>query len=376
MTAATTAEAPAATSRPTLLREMTDIATFLASLRSQVTFRDVRTGLWYTKLLRAYLSFYEQHREPIIAAELSCEERDRVARGKLLRASIVTSFAAAAAAGGVTAASIATARTAGVAGPVALPLAGMGMVSEMVLRAIVHLKLVCDLAELHGMRIDPGRDIEILRLYALAVHAEMHQTEDDPGRGLVERVMRLQQAGGLGKLVASDMIGETLLRNAVPFADIVFSSFRNAQLTSQVGKFVEGYASRRVRLDQAMEAVNRKDPDAVDLVVEGIWFIFINDGRLTGIETALLAHMMRGLQTSDDLTTYFVGDEAGWLERLAQVDAEVELRELMLRALCVAAEIEGAMTPSKLTIVKRAAQTLGLDVAAFLPAGEPAPNVH
>ncbi len=376
MTAATTAEAPAATSRPTLLREMTDIATFLASLRSQVTFRDVRTGLWYTKLLRAYLSFYEQHREPIIAAELSYEERDRVARGKLLRASIVTSFAAAAAAGGVTAASIATARTAGVAGPVALPLAGMGMVSEMVLRAIVHLKLVCDLAELHGMRIDPGRDIEILRLYALAVHAEMHQTEDDPGRGLVERVMRLQQAGGLGKLVASDMIGETLLRNAVPFADIVFSSFRNAQLTSQVGKFVEGYASRRVRLDQAMEAVNRKDPDAVDLVVEGIWFIFINDGRLTGIETALLAHMMRGLQTSDDLTTYFVGDEAGWLERLAQVDAEVELRELMLRALCVAAEIEGAMTPSKLTIVKRAAQTLGLDVAAFLPAGEPAPNVH
>src|SRR5262249_51213877 len=148
--------------------------------------------------------------------------------------------------------------------------------------------------------------------YALAVHAEMHQTEDDPGRGLVERVMQLQAAGGLGKLIASNLVGEMFMRNAVPFADVLLSTFRNWQLTEQVSDFVQGYASRRVALDRAVEAVNRKNDEAVDLVVEGIWFIFITDGRLTGIETALLAHMMRGLQTSDDLTTYFVSDEAGW----------------------------------------------------------------
>jgi hypothetical protein len=81
---------------------------------------------------------------------------------------------------------------------------------------------------------------------------------------------------------------------------------------------------------------------------------------LTGIETALLAHMMRGLETSDDLTTFFVSDEAGWLERLAEIEDDRELRELMLNALLVATQIEGPMSPAKIAILRRAAQTLGL----------------
>lgn len=378
MTAAT-ASAETAVPRFPLTRELRDVAAFFGSLRREITLRDVRSGLWYTKMLRAYLAFYEEHRAPSVAARISPAERELEMRARTLRAAILTTVAGAAAAGGVTAASIATVRTVGLAAPIVLPLAGAGMVSEMLLRSIVHLKLVCELAELHGMSIDKGRDIEVLRLYALAVRAEMHQTEDDPGRGLVERVMQMQQGGGLGKLIASNLVGEMLLRNAVPFADLLFSSLRNWQVTAQVGKFVEGYAFRRVRLDRAMEAVNQKDPDGVDLVVEGIWFIFITDGRLTGVETALLAHMMRGLQTSDDLTDHFVSDEAGWLERLAQVPADPELRELMLRALYVAAEIEGPMTPAKMTILRRAAQTLGIalsSVAPVAPSTEPPPSVH
>jgi len=343
--------------------EVRNIAGFLGDLRRDITLRDVRSGLWYTKLLRSYLAFYEKHRSLIDTDKLSPVERDELVQKRTRRTAIRTTLAGAAAAGGVTLASIATAQSGLVAGPVVLPLAGVGMVSEMVLRSIWHLQLVCELAELHGMRVNAGRETEIIRLYALAVHAEMHQTEDDPGRGLVERVVRLQQAGGLGKLIASNLVGEMFMRNAVPFADLVMSSLRNWQLTEQVGEFVQGYASRRVTLDKAVEAVDRKSQngDAVDLVVEGIWFIFITDGRLTGIETALLAHMMRGLETSDDLTTYFVSDEAGWLERLAQLGDDRELRELALNALHVAAQIEGPMTPQKLAILRRAAQTLGLN---------------
>jgi hypothetical protein len=248
------------------------------------------------------------------------------------------------------------------AAPLVLPLAGVGMIGEMLLRTIVHLQLVCDVAELHELRITSGREFEMIRVYALALHAEMHQTEDDPGRGLVERVMQLQQAGGLGKLIASNLVGEMLLKNAVPFFDVLFSSFRNWQLTEQVGEFVQGYARRRVKLDVAVEAVNRRNPDSVELVLEGIWFIFITDGRLTGVETALLAHMMRGLGTSEDLTTHFVSDEAGWLERLGEyAGADRDLRVLMLHALQVATEIEGPMTPAKVAILHRAAKTLGLE---------------
>ena len=383
MTAATaTANAIPGSAGPsrTVAKDLRDVAKFFVALPKAITFRDVRSGHWYTKLLKAYLAFYEQHRTPFDAAKLTGDERAMLIHSRTQRAAVYTTVGGIAAAGGVTAASIATAQTNGWAGPIALPLAAAGMIGEMLLRSVIHLQLVCELAELYGMRIDSGRDVEILRLYALAVHAEMHQTEDDPGRGLVERVMQMQQTGGLGKLVASNMIGETLMKNAVPFADMLFSSLRNWQLTGQVGSFVEGYASRRVRLDRAVEAVHRKNADSVDLVIEGIWFIFINDGRLTGVETALLAHMMRGLQTSDDLTNYFVSDEAGWLERLKQLDADPELRELIVRALQVAAEIEGPMTPSKTTIVRRAAQTLGLEGPSMPPPpsapGEPAPSVH
>jgi hypothetical protein len=239
---------------------------------------------------------------------------------------------------------------------------------EMLLRTIIHLQLACDLAELNGLHISSGREFEIVRVYALALRAEMHQTEDDPGRGLVERVMRLQQAGGLGKLIASNLIGEMLLKNAVPFADMIFSSLRNWQLTEQVGEFVQGYARRRVKLDVAVEAVARRNDDCVELVLEGIWFIFITDGRLTGVEAALLAHMMRGLGASEDLTTHFISDEAGWLERLATyASADRDLRVLILHALQVAVEIEPTVTGSKLAILQRAAKTLNLDPPSVTP---------
>ena len=78
----------------------------------------------------------------------------------------------------------------------------------------------------------------------LSFGIEMHETEDDPGRGLVERLIQHQDASGLGKLVASGLIGETLLRNVVPFADIAVSSIGNWKLAKKVGQFTQrNYAS-------------------------------------------------------------------------------------------------------------------------------------
>jgi hypothetical protein len=90
-----------------------------------------------------------------------------------------------------------------------------------------------------------------------------------------------------------------------------------------------------------------------------LWFIFISDGRLTQIETALLAHFMRQTSASPELTTQFISDEAAWLERLKTVDASPEVRELILRVLEVAALVDSPVSPSELTVLKRAAETLG-----------------
>jgi hypothetical protein len=353
---------------------LSKISSFLGQLQRDIHLRDVRTGLWFTKVLTAYVELYETNRQRVSLFTLSAAERDAVAQKLTQRAALITALAGAGAAGGVTAASIATAETSGLAAPLVLPLAGAGMVGELLLRSIMHLKLACELADLYGVPFVPGGETELIRLYALAVHAEMHQTENDPGRGLIERVLHLQEAGGLGKLIASGLVGETLLRNAVPFADVVVSSFRNWQLTRQVGTFVQGYVSRRKPLDAAIDAVRERSPESIDLVLEGVWFIFIGDGRLTGIETALLAHLMRKQRSRDELTTHFVSDEAGWLERLREMDPDLETRKLVLHALQVAALIEAPIAAAELAILHHASTALGLTLAEPSHASEPVGN--
>lgn len=106
------------------------------------------------------------------------------------------------------------------------------MLSELLARSVLHLQLACELAELYDMPFRPGGEAELMRLYALALHAEMHETNDDPGRGLVERVaLQGEEMGGLGKLIAAGLVSETPLRNAMPFADMAVSSVLNWRLT-------------------------------------------------------------------------------------------------------------------------------------------------
>jgi hypothetical protein len=347
----------------TLPHELTELRAFAARLQREISARDLRSGRWYEKLLTAYVGYYAQRPERADLRDLPLPQRAARAQKLIERTALWTALAGTGAAAGVTAASIATVESAGLALPAVLPALGVGLVGELLLRAILHLQLACELAELYDMPFRPGGETELIRLYALATRAEMHQTEDDPGRGLVERVVRMQEAGGLGKLIAAGLVGESLLRNAIPFADVVVSSVRNWQLSFQIGRFVQGYAARRVALDRAVEALKQQSPAGVEVLLEGLWFIFISDGRLTGIETALLAHLMRQEATSAELTEQFVSDEAAWLERLSELDPAPETRTRFLRALEVAAALEKPVTPAELTILKRAAQTLGVELA-------------
>ncbi|MEY4579392.1 MAG: hypothetical protein RL701_4095 [Pseudomonadota bacterium] len=334
---------------------------FLSRLNRDVHARDLRTGSWYTKVLGAYVEYYAQRHKHLELSAVPGDERAAIADKLIERTALWTAIAGTTAAVGVTAASVAMAQTAFLAAPVVLPLAGLGVAGELFLRAVLHLQLTCELAELYGMPFHPGSEMELVRVSALALRAEMHETEDDPGRGLVERISRTQQTGTLGKLIASGLVGESLLRNAIPFADVAVSSVRNWQLARQVGHFVQGYASRRVALDEAVKLLAEQSPDSVEPLLEGIWFIFISDGRLTGIETALLAYLMRERQTSSSLTEHFVSDEAAWLEHLRKI-AGSPASTTFVRALEVAAAVEKPTTRAELTILKRAAETLGVEL--------------
>lgn len=344
-------------------REQGPLNAFFTTLQQNLLTRDLRTGAWYSKVLGAYVAYYAHRPKRIDPSTILPEDKPALARKLTDRTALWSSVAGTTAATGVTVASVVLANTAFLAAPVVLPLAGLGLAGELFLRAVLHLQLTCELAELYGMPFLPGSESELIRVSALALRAEMHETEDDPGRGLVERISRTQQSGTLGKLIATGLVGESLLRNAIPFADVPLSCVRNWQLTQQVGHFVQGYASRRVALDRAVKELAEHSPASVEVLLQGIWFIFISDGRLTGIETALLSYLMRERKTSSELTAHFVSDEAAWIEQLQKVDTSHDTRTLFLRALEVAAAVELPVTGAEQTILQRVSDTLAVELA-------------
>jgi tellurite resistance protein len=339
--------------------ELKELSALITELWQDVTWRDVRSGKWFEKLLTHYVKFWEAQRATRVSSASSEPERAAAARRLIDKSALKAALAGAGCAGIVTAASVSTAETGGAAAPVVLPTAAASMIAELIVRSLLHLDLCCELAALNGVRFPPGQEAELVRLYALAVGAEMHETEDDPGRGLVERVVRLQQTGDLGKLVASRVVGEALLRNVLPFADVFVSSLSNYRLTREVGQFMEQYAQRRLRLTAAVAALRERSPDAVDLLLEGIWFVFISDGRLTPVETALLAHLLQG-QASEQLTPRFISDQASWFERVRAAQLDGETHRLLWEGLAAASAADGKTTPQEGAILQHLADALGL----------------
>jgi hypothetical protein len=340
--------------------EAHELAALLQRLWREISLRDVRSGRWFTKLLTSYVAFHEAQPSTAAGRVLSATEREAAVTALIAKSARTAALAGAASAAGVTGASIAAAESAWIAAPLVLPIAAAGMVGEMVLRSLVHIGMACDIAALYGIRFPPGREHELVRAYALAFGAEMHETEHDPGRGLVERVIRLQDSDGLGKLVANRMVGETLLRNVLPFADVVISAIQNWRLTQQVGRFVQGYARRRLELDAAIDALAQRHPESLELGLEGVWFIFISDGRLTGVEAALLAHLLRR-QHSQALTPRLVSDEAGWLERVHTLAVgDDEMRHAFLHVLEAATSVDATLSEPERAVLRHAAEALGL----------------
>ncbi|HEX4355170.1 MAG TPA: TerB family tellurite resistance protein, partial [Polyangiales bacterium] len=84
----------------------------------------------------------------------------------------------------------------------------------------------------------------------------------------------------------------------------------------------------------------------------------IADGRLTGIETALLAHLLRR-QSAQEITNRFVSDEADWVERLRKIPEDAITRAAFMNALSVMAAADGGVTGPETSVLRSAARALG-----------------
>jgi hypothetical protein len=256
-----------------------------------------------------------------------------------------------------TSATVVTTETVGWAAFITVPAAGLGIGGEMFYRSVVHLEMTCDLGEVFGVPFDPEDPGELWRVYALAFNTHDHD-EEDPGNELVHKVAEAE-GEQVGEAIGGKLLGETVLRNLLPFVGIATSSIQNWRVTKRLGDTVRRYVRYQRALRDSLARDERVCHDYLELVVEGFWFIFTADGHLAEEEAAVLAHLYDGFSTEKkaEIKARFISDETGFLARCKALPENV--KDAYLHALEVAAAVDKEFTLPEQKLLERVAHALG-----------------
>ena len=269
--------------------------------------KDARPSGWFTKLIGYYLRRYKDkdavrgraHPKP-------GQSVTEAARSRIFRASVKSAVSGSLAGSLTTAATLITAETEGLAGLVAIPVAALGIGGEMMYRSLVHFDLTVQLADLFGVEFDPSDPADIMRLYSLVFKTGEQDGEDGAsseraraetpslGRDLVHKVKHLESSE-VGEQIGNKVLGESVVRNIIPFVSVVSSAVTNFVLTQRLGHTVRRYMRYQRAIDDAFDQAANECKDHLELLVEGIWFIFTADGRLQPEETVTLVKLLERL---------------------------------------------------------------------------------
>lgn len=321
--------------------------------------RGHRRGGWYTKLVAHYLK-----RNAAKVAERAALAEGETASARAISAirwACVKSAISGAASGAVsTGATIFTAETEGLGAIVAGPVAALAIGAEMIFRALLHVELTCELAAIQGVEFDPDDDDDLWRLYALAFGTHGHEAgSEDPGKQLVTEVSHLE-GEQVGEKIGRRVLGESVMRNIVPVLGIFTSAITNYRMTRRLGDTVRRYMRYQHALDQEGSHATAACRAQLDLLIEGMWFIFSADGKLTPEEAAFLGHMLRKLDPFERraVIARFVEDELDWTVRIKTEVPEAQ-RDLFMHVLEVAAAVDKEVGLPERKILRRAARSLG-----------------
>jgi hypothetical protein len=310
---------------------------------------------WFNKLVAWHLK-RRGTRGALQRTEASESERAKA----LIRRACWKAAASGATSGTVsTLAAALTAQTEGVATIFTVPIAAGTIAVEMGFRTLVQLDLACDLAETFGVAFKLDDPHDLFRLYALVFNTAAHDEEsEDRGRELVHDVMS-EESGEIGEKVGARVLGESIARNVVPVIGIASSAITNYFVTRKIGDTVRRYVRYRRALHDAIEHASEVCNGYLDLLVEGVWFVFTADGKLTPEEVAMLAHLLEKLPAAEraEVESRFVEDEIGWADRIEVLPESA--RDEFLHALEVAAAVDKHVGLPERKILRRAAHHLG-----------------
>jgi len=323
---------------------------------------------WFTRLAKHYFARNFAKHRAAQAASARRENADASATDRPKRAifwACVKSAVTGALAGSAsTGATMITAQTEGVLGFVAVPVGLAAIGGEMLYRSKVHIDLTCELAWIFGLDFDPSdpsHEQDLWRLYALAFGTHDHEDEDpeDPGKQLVHDVSHVESEE-VGEKIGHAVLGESVMRNIVPFVGILSSAITNVVMTRKVGNTIRRYMRYRRAFQDSFEHACELLEGQMDLLIEGLWFIFTADGKLAPEEAACLANLLQELDPVERhaVMQRFVEDEHEWTERIVKEVPE-GLRDVFLHALEVAAAVDKEVSVPERKILRRAARKLG-----------------
>lgn len=316
---------------------------------------ELRTKAWPSVLGRRYLALRDARRARF--SDLPAEKRAAAGDEVIRRAGRLATALGAGSGTAVTAAAMFASIGEGAGGLVSFPLAAACAGGEMMVRALVHLAMLCDLAEIYGCAFNRDHVRELMRLYMLALQG----SQQGGGRGSAAVATLLdREADELGAWISHQLLEETIARNILPFVGVATSSVTNWRLTARVGRFARRHFVVRRSLDEAARQLEARDPDRWQALVEGMWFLFAADGALDGHETALLTHYLgvSPARIRDVLTARMTEDESDWVTRLREISDD-ELRRLMFRALEIASATGGVPIAAELAVLRHAGASLG-----------------
>jgi hypothetical protein len=254
-----------------------------------------------------------------------------------------------------TGAVVATAETHGLAGIVAVPFAAVVVGLEMATRAVFHTDLACELAEVFEVRIDTANDV--VRLLSLRSNETGDEESSDLGQAQLTRAT--VDTDAMFERAAYTLLGESVLRNLLPFVGIVSSAVTNVVVTRRLGRTLRRSFRYERSLGDALRKAEATCSSCIELLVEGLWFVFIADGRLSFEEIACLSQRLDDLddETRTRVLARLVADEEDWLARLASVPESA--RDAFLHVLEVASSLDKELVLPEEKLLRRVAAVLG-----------------
>jgi hypothetical protein len=318
---------------------------FIRTAWGQISVRDLRSGAWFHRTLTAVLALHEQRR-PEAPPD---GKRTAAVEAALRRGAAEAALVGAGTASLATAAVSVTAETA-LAGVVALPAAYAALTGDAVYRAFVQLRMACDVADLHGVKLDQET---LLALCAVECGVEPRGDDDEPGRALIERLLALD-VDSVAKRVGKRLRRESLWRNGVPWLDLATSPFASWRRTKRLGLAVRRHAALRRAIEAQLAAL----PEHQELLVEAAWHVFVADEPLDSAEATVLTRLLsdRPALRATMLDRFAPGYPTAWLQRLALLPPETAAP--VFHALEVIAAADGVAPPPERELLARAAAVM------------------